>query len=61
MQLLGTTLEEKTRDSSGNSEFEVIPDDVIEQLREDTSPKDSSLPVKIFGEGNTSWQSSQIL
>jgi len=50
VQLLGTTLEEKARDSSGNSEFEVIPDDVIEQLRKDTSPKESSLPVKIFGE-----------
>ena len=46
-------LDEKARDSSGNSEFEVIPDDIVQHLSEDTSAKETSFTVKIIDEGST--------
>lgn len=46
-------LEEKCRDSSENSEFEVIPDEVTQRLSEEPREKETSFTVKIFGEGNS--------
>ena len=47
-------LEERARDSSGNSEFEIIPDDIVQDLCEDASAKETSFTVKIFDEGSVS-------
>lgn len=53
-------LDEKARDSSGNSEFEVIPDDIVQQLSEDASAKETSFTVRIIDEGSTLCNTSVI-
>ena len=44
-------LEERGRDSSENSEFEVIPDDITQHLSGASQERETSFTVKIFDEG----------